>query len=353
MMEKVSLIIPIYNAEKYINLIIDSLLRQTYRNIEYILIDDGSQDESLKIIKEYEKKHDNIKVIKLSKNSGVSHARNVGLKKATGKYIFFIDCDDFLDDDAITKALTAAKKNKADLVEIKTIYWFKRKKNILYFDAPELQEKFYINNMQINGKEVYTSSYVTGKLYKRELIGNSLFDEKVYCYEDIIFTNEIIKKIKNYVFLDNVNYHYVQRDDSLVNSFGIEHLNYLSIIKEIKGKSITFDKRDELIINSILAIITGKLSKINMPLKEKRELIRQSILTISEMYPLSKKQMRFYQRFLIRLFKNKKFLFVYLIIVKKINLLKLTFFIKAKLAKKKLKNKKIYQRIKLFYEINE
>ncbi len=352
-MEKVSLIVPIYNADKYINLVLRSLLHQTYKNIEYILVDDYSEDNTLKIIKQYEKKSKKVKIIALPINGGVSHARNEGLKIAEGDYIFFCDADDFLDDNAIEEALKVAKEEQADLVELKKIYWFKHRKQVLHFDAPELQEKFYINSMLIENKEVYTSSYSTGKLYKRELIGETLFDETIKCYEDLIFTNEITKKVKKFVFLDNVNYHYLQRDNSLANSLSPEHLNYLSLIKRIKGDHVTFDKRDELIINSILALITSKISKIDMSLREKREIIRQSILSISEMYSLSKKQMRLYQRFLIGLFKNKDFLLVYLVVIKKINLLKITFFVKAKLMKKKIKNNKLYQQVKLFYRLNE
>lgn len=351
-MEKVSIIIPLYNAERYLKVVLNSLLKQTYSNLEYILINDGSTDNTYKILQEYYQQDAKIKLITFKENKGVSYARNAGLRLATGKYLFFFDSDDFLDDNAIKEMVQVALKENADLVELKMLYWFKHKKNILYFVAPELQERFYLNRMQIKGSAVYTSSYVTGKLYKRELIGELIFDETIPCYEDVIFTNEIIKRVKNYVFLKHLNYHYLQRSDSLINNFGLEHLNYLSIIKEIKGSSIVFDKRDELIINSILALISGKISKVNMPLGEKRELIRGAIATIGEMYPLSKKQMRLYQRFLIRLFRNKKFLFVYLIIIKKINLLKVTFFLKAKWQRtRRLKHSK-YKEIKLFYELN-
>ncbi len=352
-MEKVSLIVPIYNAQKYLNLTLSSLMRQTYKNIEYILIDDNKKDNYLKIIKKYEKKYKNVKIIALSENKGVSYARNEGLKVAQGDYLFFCDCDDFIDDDTISKTIIAAKENQADLVEIKKIYWFKHGKRVLYFDAPQLQEKFYINAMRINNKEVCTSTYSTGKLYHRNLIGKTLFDESIRCYEDLVFSNEISKKVKKHVFLDNVNYHYLQRRDSLINSISPEHLNYLSVIRRIKGNHVTFDKRDELIINSTLALITSKISKIDMSLKERKELIDQSILTISEMYPLSKKQMRLYQRFLIGLFKNKDFLLIYLLIIKKIDLLKITFFVKAKLMRKRIRNKRLYQQIKYFYKLND
>ena len=99
-MNKVSIIIPVYNSEKYISKCLDSVLNQTYKNIEILVINDGSKDNSIDILREYEKKDDRIVVID-KENEGVAKTRNQGIKKATGDYIMFIDNDDFIDEDYV------------------------------------------------------------------------------------------------------------------------------------------------------------------------------------------------------------------------------------------------------------
>ena len=105
---QISIIIPVYNVEKYINRCLDSILNQTYKDYEIILMDDGSKDNSLKIIKEYEKKYNFIKVFS-QKNSGPASARNNALKKAVGEYIMFIDSDDYIDKDYVENYINNSK----------------------------------------------------------------------------------------------------------------------------------------------------------------------------------------------------------------------------------------------------
>ena len=111
----VSIIIPAYNAEKYIEQCIDSIISQTYKNIEVIIVNDGSTDNTLAICEKYAKEDKRIKIVK-KKNEGVSKARNDGIKIATGKYIMFIDSDDYIDDDYIEIMHKNIVEKKADLV---------------------------------------------------------------------------------------------------------------------------------------------------------------------------------------------------------------------------------------------
>ena len=115
MNDKISVILPCYNSEKYIEKCIESILNQTYQNIEIIIIDDGSTDHTLKILEKYKKENDKISIIK-KKNTGVSDSRNIGIKEAKGKYIMFVDSDDFLELDAIEKLYLNIKKYKANIV---------------------------------------------------------------------------------------------------------------------------------------------------------------------------------------------------------------------------------------------
>ena len=113
-MLKVSIIVPIYNMEQYLNRCLESIINQTYENIEIILINDGSKDNSLEICKNYAKKDNRIMIID-QKNSGVSSARNSGLDKATGEYLAFVDPDDWIDKDGIEKMVDFALKHKCDI----------------------------------------------------------------------------------------------------------------------------------------------------------------------------------------------------------------------------------------------
>ena len=131
---KVSIIVPVYNVEKYLRECLDSLVNQTLKDIEIICINDASPDNSLKILKEYKKKHPKlIKIIDLKKNVGLGYARNHGLDKAQGEYISFVDSDDYVDITMCEKLYAFAKKNGADLVQFDFVeFWgkdYKNKKN--------------------------------------------------------------------------------------------------------------------------------------------------------------------------------------------------------------------------------
>ena len=114
-MSKISVIVPVYNAEKYLSRCIDSILNQTYKNFELILINDGSKDNSIEILRKYENIDDRIKVIDNS-NNGVSKTRNIGVRLAEGEYIQFIDSDDFIDKNMFEYAINVMEQENADLV---------------------------------------------------------------------------------------------------------------------------------------------------------------------------------------------------------------------------------------------
>ena len=114
-MKKVSVIMPIYNVDKYLDRSIDSLLRQTLEDIEIILIDDGSTDHSKEIIKKYQQLYPDKIIARFIKNSGAAHARNIGLELAQGEYIGFVDSDDYLDRTMFEKLYQLAKSDQADI----------------------------------------------------------------------------------------------------------------------------------------------------------------------------------------------------------------------------------------------
>ena len=114
-MDKVSIILPIYNVEKYLNKCVDSIRNQTYRNLEIILVDDGSKDSSGKICDELSNQDSRLKVVH-KKNGGLASARNSGYEVATGEYVMYIDSDDCVKEDTVKKCVDAIERDKSDVV---------------------------------------------------------------------------------------------------------------------------------------------------------------------------------------------------------------------------------------------
>lgn len=211
----ISIIIPVYKVEKYLEKCIESVLKQTYTNLQIILVDDGSPDNCGKICDEYAKKDSRIEVIHKA-NGGLSDARNVGISKAKGRYIGFVDSDDYIKEDMYEILLNLIKKYDAD-VSICNLYdvidgneCIRNKENGIreYSRLDILKEVLLDKNIQ---------SYAWNKLYKKEL-----FDEIKYPirkkYEDIGTTFYLFEKCNKIVVTSEPEYYYLKRADSLVNN---------------------------------------------------------------------------------------------------------------------------------------
>lgn len=229
MEEKITVIIPVYNVEKYIGKCLESVLNQTYKNIEVIIIDDGTKDNSGIICDDYAKKDLRIKVIH-QKNQGLSGARNTGLKTAIGDYITFLDSDDFIDEKMLEEMLLALKKNNADIVECGTIYCNEDETYIRENTKDEV--KVYKNEYQI--KELVFSGNITttswGKLYKKELFKDFEFPLGKY-HEDTFTTYKLLHLSSKTVVLNQSFYYYRQVNGSIMNSkFNIKHLDAVEAV---------------------------------------------------------------------------------------------------------------------------
>ena len=190
--EKVSVIIPVYNDEKYLKQCVESVLTQTYTNLEIILVDDGSTDHTPEICEEYREKYDQIRVLH-KKNGGVGSSRNAGLALATGEYILFIDNDDWLEKHHIEELYKLAKENNADIAagnfnifyeDTSTFsYWlnddtyFKKVYSIKEWFSLQYRTDFY--NMSV----VFTVPW--DKLYKRSLFKNIVYPEDAPVEDDL------------------------------------------------------------------------------------------------------------------------------------------------------------------------
>lgn len=211
----ISIIIPVYKVEKYLEKCIESVLKQTYTNLQIILVDDGSPDNCGKICDEYAKKDSRIEVIHKI-NGGLSDARNVGINRANGRYIGFVDSDDYIKEDMYEKLINLIKEYDAD-ISICNLYdvidgkeYVRNKDNGIheYSRIDILKEILLDKNIQ---------SYAWNKLYKKEL-----FDEIKYPigkkYEDIGTTFYLFEKCNKIVVTSEPEYYYLKRADSLVNN---------------------------------------------------------------------------------------------------------------------------------------
>ncbi len=214
-MAKVSVIVPVYNVEKYLKRCLDSLINQTLSDIDIICINDGSKDSSLQILEQYAQKDSRI-VIYNQENSGLSVARNTGLEHASGEYIGFVDSDDWVDLDFYEKLYNSAKNNNADIAVADFIREHPNKKpkrlklkEEKIYTTPE--DKFMIC-------KVHREGCVWNKIYRTEFIKsiNLKFVPKMY-YEDRDFTIRSLYFSKKLVTTPNTYYRYFVNPKSIVN----------------------------------------------------------------------------------------------------------------------------------------
>lgn len=216
----VTLIIPVYNADRYLRRCLDSVIKQNFVKMEVLLLNDGSQDESLKICREYEERDLRIRVID-KENTGVSDTRNLGMRLAKGKYLQFMDSDDWLADDAVESMVTAAERAGCDFL-IADFYRVNKDRYV---------EKKHIRRTEVMSREEYAmemakepADYYYGvmwnKLYRREIIerhGLSCSTSMNWC-EDFLFNLEYIRYADRFLALPKPVYYYMKRKGSLVST---------------------------------------------------------------------------------------------------------------------------------------
>lgn len=212
----ISIIVPVYNVEDYLPECIDSILAQTYKNLEIILVNDGSTDNSGKICDEYAQKDSRIKVIH-KENSGVSSTRNMGIEAASGEYIGFVDSDDTVDSDMYTIMYDAAFKTNSDISVCKFIRF-----SASAHAAPD-KHNYEDTFVTMTNTEAIAcvlvsrpfSGSICDKLFKAEIIKNARLDTRLHVAEDFLFTVTAMAKSKRATFVPIMLYNYRVRKTSV------------------------------------------------------------------------------------------------------------------------------------------
>lgn len=209
----ISVIVPVYNVEKYLHQCIDSIINQTYKNLEIILVDDGSTDNSGKICDEYKSKDNRITVIH-KKNGGLSDARNAGLKVAKGEFIAFADSDDWLDQNIYNELITSLINNDADISACNIAFAYDNKTEI---SSISLSKSIFNSEEAINQLICGTGfcAVAWNKLYKKTCINNMTF-EVGKTHEDEFFTYKVLSNAEKLVFINKPLYFYRQRTTSIM-----------------------------------------------------------------------------------------------------------------------------------------
>ena len=215
----ISVIIPVYNVEKYLRRCIESVLCQTYRNLEVLLINDGSQDNSINICEEFQKKDQRIKIIQ-KENGGVSSARNMGLRALSGNYVTFIDSDDYIKETYLETLITNMIEKNVDVVAC-GYYWEKKKES--FFQEKNGQSRIIsLENREMNFCKDKFLLPVWGKLFKVHILKDIWFDEDLQVGEDALFMAKAMNNGKTLYFNQEYLYIYAFNESSIWHSLNLQ-----------------------------------------------------------------------------------------------------------------------------------
>lgn len=303
---KFSVIIPVYNAERYLKECINSIIIQTYKNFELILVNDGSTDNSEEICQNYIKNDKRIKLIN-QKNSGVSSARNVGIKESTGALILFVDSDDSLEKDAIQTIVNNFDNN-----------------DLLCYGYKEVYRDYYndvFSNNNLNSKDLFLKSvyltkevggYLWNKCFKADIIKKNkiLFDTTLHYCEDLVFVTEYLKFCNKIHYLNKTLYMYRMRKSSVsYNFFCKKNITLLNSYKKLIDDNNDVEISNKLKYNYLISYY--KLKKLipknfyinNDIIKNEKNILKNEKLNLNELFVF---YLIKYFNWLYRFLRNKK-----------------------------------------------
>ncbi len=223
----ISVIIAIYNPGRYLRACLDSITGQTYRNLEIILVDDGSTDDSLAVCKEYAQKDSRV-IVHHKENSGVSATRNAGIRLAHGEYFSFIDSDDYLEEDAYEYMMDLIYTHKVDAINYEHYITYSSRET-----AHKLDDKNYglFDKKEAVHQLVHNVLFAWNKLFSKKIIEDVLFDETIARGEDSLFSIFAFDKAEKVWFEKRPLYHYIQSENSAVRGkFRTSQLSAIRLI---------------------------------------------------------------------------------------------------------------------------
>lgn len=289
MSEKVSVIVPVYNAQKYLARCVESLLAQSYKDLEIILVDDGSTDNSPSLCDEFAKMDSRVKVIH-KQNGGAGLARNTGLENATGKYLTFVDSDDYIDNTTVEKCMTAQIEHNADLVMFGR---FNQSASGQITPKAVLCDKLCFEGDEVvfdvlSGLFTYKMGVgisCWGKMYNAELIkanNISFYSERELLSEDAFFMLELFAHIKRVALVPQSLYYYCQNENSLSRGYKMGRQALCDNFLVQSSKLCTDLKYPDIVLQNLKArylmyVISGlkRIIRSNLNKKEKSQELKQ------------------------------------------------------------------------------
>lgn len=272
----ISIIVPVYKVEKYLDRCVESIVNQTYKNLEIILVDDGSPDNCPQMCDNWAEQDNRIKVIHKT-NDGLANARNSGIEICNGDYVMFVDSDDYIEPDMVEFLLNLSAKYNADVSRCGFYYEYEnghKESESRDYSIKEPGEKEIICDLLTGG---HLAGVIWNKLYKKDIFKSHRYNKIDNCAEDIMFNYRIYRDKPKTVFCDEPKYDYLIRENSITNqkfSYGAFDI--------IRAKKIAYEdfKNDEVIgpyatkgyINSAFIVLSGCITNHAFP-KERDELI--------------------------------------------------------------------------------
>lgn len=316
----VSVIIPIYNVEKYLDTCLKSVINQTLKNIEIICIEDASVDNSLAILENYQKKDKRIKTIIHKENKGQSYCRNEGLKLARGKYTYFLDSDDWIDRIALKQLFEIANERKTDILIFKSIQFHDKER---YFFTQDYYEMKFLNDYcdkifkadSMDSKNIFKMDVTAyTKLYNTTFLKNinAKFPENLI-HEDNPFFYYTFIKAEKVSFINKYYYTRRHRSDSIMyttNYTSIDIINICDIILETFIKENWYEKYNKALLNFCIRILINKYKQRDEKLKDDYLIAMKKFVTKIKyeykLYDDIKELNNSYSKQFIELFDNKK-----------------------------------------------
>lgn len=307
----VSIIVPVYNAEKHISKCIESVISQTYSNWELILVNDGSRDNSHSVCKNFAQNDNRIKVLNKI-NGGASSARNAGIKVSQGKYICFIDSDDYVGNKYIEDLIVPYIQGSNTMIICGMTILNKNIKSYFTYDNYEIRNNLFEN---LSKTFFFQHGGPTSKLYLKSIIDNNniRFDEKLCNYEDLIFNLSYIEHIDCIIYSNSTQYVYVTDNSNQSRKLnGIDNEIYLlntykTLLNRHKDQDIS---SMEDYINHYIYRIIKSIHLANMPISKSKEIEKElaKIVTLGFSYGESH-----LGKFVCYLLKNKEYFLIFLL----------------------------------------